>query len=380
MVLTVKKARTRKSLFSSMIKTLDQETANLADYDKESLEFFFQELGEKPFRAQQVIQWIHKHGVTDLSKMTNLSINLRNTLTNHSKIKMPKIKNVRKSNDGTIKLIIELIDKNLIETIFIPENRRGTLCVSSQAGCQLNCSFCATAQSGFNKNLTTSEIIGQVWLAAQYLKQFEYGEKYITNIVFMGMGEPLLNLTNVMRAIRILVDNNAYNISHNKITVSTAGVVPGIKKLCENTNVSLAISLHAPTDSLRNKLVPLNKKYPLETLIHSCKEYLKQSTNKTITFEYTLIKDVNDSEELAKGLVKLVKPIKAKINLIPYNNVIGLSYESSTEIRIKNFWKTLNDNGILTTIRKNRGDDILAACGQLSGIIKKKSTFTNPNV
>ena len=363
-----------------MIKTLDQETANLADYDKESLEFFFQELGEKPFRAQQVIQWIHKHGVTDLSKMTNLSINLRNTLTNHSKIKMPKIKNVRKSNDGTIKLIIELIDKNLIETIFIPENRRGTLCVSSQAGCQLNCSFCATAQSGFNKNLSTSEIIGQVWLAAQYLKQFEYGEKYITNIVFMGMGEPLLNLTNVMRAIRILVDNNAYNISHNKITVSTAGVVPGIKKLCENANVSLAISLHAPTDSLRNKLVPLNKKYPLETLIHSCKEYLKQSTNKTITFEYTLIKDVNDSEELAKGLVKLVKPIKAKINLIPFNNVIGLSYESSTKIRIKNFWKTLNDNGILTTIRKNRGDDILAACGQLSGIIKKKSTFTNPNV
>ena len=196
----------------------------------------------------------------------------------------------------------------------------------------------------------------------------------------MGMGEPLLNLTNVMRAIKILVDNNAYNISHNKITVSTAGVVPGIKKLCENTNVSLAISLHAPTDSLRNKLVPLNKKYPLKTLIHSCKEYLKQSTNKTITFEYTLIKDVNDSEELAKGLVKLVKPIKAKINLIPYNNVIGLSYESSTEIRIKNFWKTLNDNGILTTIRKNRGDDILAACGQLSGIIKKKSTFSNPNV
>ena len=363
-----------------MNKTLNQETTNLADYDKDSLEKFFKDLGEKPFRAQQVIQWIHKHGVTDISKMTTLSINLRNTLSNQCIIRMPTIKKVQRSNDGTIKLIIELIDRNLIETIFIPDNRRGTLCISSQAGCQLNCSFCATAKSGFNKNLTTSEIIGQVWLAAEYLKQFENGKKYITNIVFMGMGEPLLNLMNVVPAIKILLDNNAYNISHNRVTVSTAGVVPGIKKLSEKTNVSLAISLHAPTDQLRNKLVPLNKKYPLEILIGTCREYLKQDANQTITFEYTLIKNVNDSEELARVLLKLLKPIKAKINLIPYNNVIGLSYESSTEIKIKNFWKTLNKGGVLTTIRKNRGNDISAACGQLSGIIKKKSTSTNTNV
>ncbi len=363
-----------------MNKALDQKITNLADYDKDSLEIFFQELGEKPFRAQQVIQWIHKHGITDISRMTTLSISLRNTLSNQCIVEMPKIRNVQRSNDGTIKLIVELTDKNLIETIFIPDNRRGTLCISSQAGCQLNCAFCATAQAGFNKNLTTSEIIGQVWLAAHYLQQFENGKKYITNIVFMGMGEPLLNLINVVPAIKILLDNNAYNISHTRVTVSTAGVVPGIKKLSETTNVSLAVSLHAPTNHLRNSLVPLNKKYPLEILINTCKEYLKQDTNKTITFEYTLIKDVNDSEELARALVKLVKPLKAKINLIPYNNVIGLSYESSTAVKIMNFWKTLNDSGVLTTIRKNRGNDISAACGQLSGIIKERTTFTHPNV
>ena len=380
MVPTVKKAQIPKSLFSSMNKNIDREPTNLADYDKDGLEIFFEKIGEKPFRAQQIIQWIHKHGVIDISKMTTLSINLRKILTSNCIIKMPKIKNIEKSNDGTIKLIIELLDKNLIETIFIPDGQRGTLCISSQAGCQLNCSFCATAQSGFNKNLDTSEIIGQVWLAAEFLNQFESKDKFITNIVFMGMGEPLLNLVNVLPAIKILLDSNAYNISHNKITVSTAGVVPGIKKLNENTNVSLAVSLHAPTDTLRDKLVPLNKRYPLKILIAACKEYVGQDRNKTITFEYTLIKNINDSVEQAKILVKLVRPIKAKINLIPYNNVVGLSFESSTETNIKNFWKTLNDGGIITTIRKNRGNDISAACGQLSGIIKKRSNITSQNV
>ncbi len=363
-----------------MNKSFDQEITNLADYDKDGLETFFRKLGEKPFRAQQIIQWIHKHGVIDISKMTTLSINLRDTLNNQCIVKMPKIKNVQKSKDDTIKLIVELSDKNLIETIFIPDGHRGTLCISSQAGCQLNCSFCATAQSGFNKNLSTSEIIGQVWLAAEFLKQFENKEKYITNIVFMGMGEPLLNLASVLPAIKILLDTNAYNISHNKITVSTAGVVPGIEKLNEKTKVSLAVSLHAPTNNLRDKLVPLNKKYPLEILIKACSDYLKQDKNKTITFEYTLMKDVNDTEELARLLVKLVKPIKAKINLIPYNHVVGLSYESSTEAKVNKFWKTLNDGGVLTTIRKNRGNDISAACGQLSGIIKKRENRTIANV
>ena len=363
-----------------MNKNIDREPTNLADYDKDGLEIFFEKIGEKPFRAQQIIQWIHKHGVIDISKMTTLSINLRKILSSKCIIKMPKIKNVEKSSDGTIKLIIELLDKNLIETIFIPDGHRGTLCISSQAGCQLNCSFCATAQSGFNKNLATSEIIGQVWLAAEFLKQFESKGKFITNIVFMGMGEPLLNLVNVLPAIKILLDGNAYNISHNKITVSTAGVVPGIKKLNEKANVSLAVSLHAPTDTLRNRLVPLNKRYPLKILIGACKEYVGQDRNKTITFEYTLIKDINDSVEQARILIKLVRPIKAKINLIPYNNVVGLSFESSTETNIKNFWKTLNDGGIITTIRKNRGNDISAACGQLSGIIKKRSNTTSQNV
>lgn len=363
-----------------MNKGLGQELINLADHDKEGLETLFRKLGEQPFRAQQVIQWIHKHGVVDISKMTTLSVNLRNKLNSQCIVKMPKVKNVEKSNDGTIKLIVELLDKNLIETIFIPDGHRGTLCISSQAGCQLNCSFCATAQSGFNKNLSTGEIIGQVWLAAEFLKQFESKEKYITNIVFMGMGEPLLNLAGVLPAIKILLDTNAYNISHSKITVSTAGVVPGIKKLNEKTKVSLAVSLHAPIDNLRDKLVPLNRKYPLEILIEACKDYLKQDRNRIITFEYTLIKDINDSEELARLLVKLVKPIKAKINLIPYNNVVGLSYESSTETQVKNFWKTLNNGGVLTTIRKNRGNDISAACGQLSGIIKKRSNSTGANV
>ena len=247
-----------------MNKGLGQELINLADHDKEGLETLFRKLGEQPFRAQQVIQWIHKHGVVDISKMTTLSVNLRNKLNSQCIVKMPKVKNVEKSNDGTIKLIVELLDKNLIETIFIPDGHRGTLCISSQAGCQLNCSFCATAQSGFNKNLSTGEIIGQVWLAAEFLKQFESKEKYITNIVFMGMGEPLLNLAGVLPAIKILLDTNAYNISHSKITVSTAGVVPGIKKLNEKTKVSLAVSLHAPIDNLRDKLVPLNRKYRSE--------------------------------------------------------------------------------------------------------------------
>ena len=287
---------------------------------------------------------------------------------------MPKIKNIEKSNDGTIKLIIELLDKNLIETIFIPDGQRGTLCISSQAGCQLNCSFCATAQSGFNKNLATSEIIGQVWLAAEFLNQFESKDKFITNIVFMGMGEPLLNLVNVLPAIKILLDSNAYNISHNKITVSTAGVVPGIKKLNEKTNVSLAVSLHAPTDTLRDKLVPLNKRYPLKILIAACKEYVGQDRNRTITFEYTLIKNINDSVEQAKVLVKLVRPIKAKINLIPYNNVVGLSFESSTETNIKKFLENIKRWRHYYNYPKKSGNDISAACGQLSGIIKKDRT------
>ncbi len=362
-----------------MMKINGEDKENLANYDEKRLQIFFNGLGEKSFRARQVIQWIHKHGVIDISQMTTLSSELRGILDSKYVIKMPKIKDVHISCDGTTKLIIELIDKNVIEAIFIPDGQRGTLCISSQAGCQLNCSFCATAQSGFNKNLSTSEIIGQVWLAAQYLGQFETGQKFITNIVFMGMGEPLLNLTNVIPAIQMLLDSNAYNISRNRITVSTAGVVPGIMKLSEEVNISLAVSLHAPTDQLRDELVPLNKKYPLRLLFETCKQYLQHDNNRTITFEYILIKDINDSEELAKMLIKLVKPVKAKINLIPYNDVMGLPYKTSPDKTVKRFWKTLNDGGILTTIRKNRGDDISAACGQLSGIIKKRTGHTVPN-
>ena len=353
---------------------------NLADYDNKRLETLFDKMGEKPFRARQLIQWIHKHGVIDITKMTSFSTRLRESLNSHYVIDMPRVKNLLTSADGTTKLIIELVDKNIIETIFIPDNNRGTLCISSQAGCQLNCSFCATAQAGFNRNLTIGEIIGQVWLAAKFLKQFETGRRSITNIVFMGMGEPLLNLTNVLPAIQILLDNNAYNISKNKITVSTAGIVPGIEKLSKETNVSLAISLHAPEDELRNQLVPLNKKYPLNLLFEACRQYLKDDNNRSITFEYTLMQDINDSEKLAKTLLGLVKPIKAKINLIPYNTVFGLSYKTSSDDKILKFWKTLNDGGVLTTIRKNRGEDILAACGQLSGVIKKRNPTFSPNV
>ena len=363
-----------------MMRIEKQTESNLADYDNERLETLFDKMGERPFRARQLIQWIHKHGVIDITRMTSFSTRLRESLNSHYVIDMPRVSNLLTSADGTTKLIIELVDKNIIETIFIPDNNRGTLCISSQAGCQLNCSFCATAQSGFNRNLTIGEIIGQVWLAAKFLKQFETGKRFITNIVFMGMGEPLLNLTNILPAIRILLDNNAYNISKNKITVSTAGIVPGIETLSKETNVSLAISLHAPEDKLRNQLVPLNKKYPLNLLFEACRQYLKDDNNRSITFEYTLIQDINDSEKLAKTLLRLVKPMKAKINLIPYNTVFGLSYKTSSDDKITKFWKTLNDGGILTTIRKNRGEDISAACGQLSGMIKRRNPTVTPNV
>ena len=355
-------------------KSVSAATLNLLDLDRQGLEDYFAELGEKSFRASQVIQWIHQKAVTDFQQMSNLSQALRDHLQNNAVIHLPEVVYDATSIDGTRKWLLQLDDGNRIETVYIPEDDRGTLCVSSQVGCALDCSFCSTGRRGFNRNLDTAEIISQVWLATQLIDEEKRPGRKVTNVVLMGMGEPLLNFDNVVRAVRIMMDDFAYGLSKRRVTVSTAGVVPAIDRLGDILDMRLAVSLHAADDELRNNLVPLNRKYPLQELMAACRRFIdKQSARSRITFEYVLLDGVNDTDRHALELIKLVKGIPTLMNLIPFNPFAGSGYTTSPRKRVERFNKILADAGITTVVRRTRGDDIDAACGQLVGKIEDKS-------
>lgn len=342
---------------------------NLLDFDRKGLQAFFVGLGEKPFRATQVLKWIYQEGVVDFEDMTNLSKSLRSYLQEHCQISPPQIVTEQLASDGVCKWVVETHCGNRVETVYIPEERRATLCVSSQVGCALACSFCSTAQQGFNRNLAVGEIIGQLYLAQQRLGS----ERRITNVVMMGMGEPLLNFDNVVAAMNLMMDDFAYGLSKRRVTVSTSGIVPAMNRLNEVCDVSMAVSLHAPNDELRNQLVPINIKYPLYQLMQACRDYAKTGPRKHITFEYVMLDGVNDSLQEANALVKLLKDVPSKVNLIPFNPFPQSDYRCSSHATVLRFRDVLHNAGIVTTIRKTRGEDIDAACGQLVGQVQDKS-------
>jgi 23S rRNA (adenine2503-C2)-methyltransferase len=360
----------------------DTAKINLLDLDRDGLErFFADELGEKRFRAQQVMKWIYHRHVCDFEQMSDLGKDLRAKLTERAVVMPPPVILDKPSSDGTHKWLLGMDKTNAIEAVFIPDKGRGTLCVSSQVGCGLNCTFCSTATQGFNRNLSTAEIIGQVWVAAKHLGNVPHHQRKLTNVVMMGMGEPLLNFDNVVRAMSIMRDDNGFGLANKRVTLSTAGLVPMIDKLSEVSDVSLAVSLHAPFDELRTELVPLNKKYPIEELLDSCVRYALRKPRTSITFEYTMMKGVNDLPEHAKALGKLMRRVDAKVqranaakvNLIPFNPFPGTRFERSDDAQIRDFQKLLLDSGVLTMVRRTRGDDIDAACGQLKGQVMDKT-------
>jgi 23S rRNA (adenine2503-C2)-methyltransferase len=342
---------------------------NLLDFDRKGLEAFFVEIGEKPFRATQLLKWIYQEGIDDFDLMTNLSKSLRAYLQAHCIIVTPDIVVEQIATDGTRKWVLQTACGNRVETVFIPEAGRGTLCVSSQVGCALACTFCSTAQQGFNRNLTTAEIIGQLYVAQKRLGT----EQRITNVVMMGMGEPLLNFDNVIAAMNLMMDDFVYGLSKRRVTISTSGVVPAMYRLTEVCDVSLAVSLHAVTDELRDQIVPINKKYPLRELMAACRDNAKIAPRRKITFEYVMLDGVNDSLQDAKGLIKLLKTVPSKLNLIPFNPFPNSPYRCSSNATIERFRVLLNDAGIVTTVRRTRGEDIDAACGQLVGKVQDKS-------
>nr|WP_222564382.1 23S rRNA (adenine(2503)-C(2))-methyltransferase RlmN [Lysobacter antarcticus] len=361
---------------------------NIFDLDRTELEDFFEQvLGEKRYRAHQVMKWIHHRYVTDFDEMTDLGKALRAKLHEHAEVRAPIVLTEKPSVDGTHKWLIGMDPKNAIEAVFIPEKGRGTLCVSSQVGCALNCSFCSTGTQGFNRNLTTAEIIGQVWVVARHLGNMPHQRRRLTNVVMMGMGEPLMNFDNVVRAMSIMRDDLGYGLANKRVTLSTAGMVPMIDKLGELSDVSLAVSLHAANDELRTELVPLNKKYPIAQLMAACERYVMRKPRSSITFEYTLMRGVNDQPEHARQLARLMKQFDnatqmkdaAKVNLIPFNPFPGTRYERSSEDDIRAFQQLLQQARVLTTVRRTRGDDIDAACGQLKGQVmdrtRRQATF-----
>ncbi len=352
----------------------DNKTTNLLGLDRAGMESFFESIGEKKFRATQVLKWIHQMGVTDFQQMNNLSKDLRNRLSETSCIQNLHVAKDLISKDGTRKWLLQLHDGNNIEAVFIPEDDRGTLCVSSQVGCALDCSFCSTGRQGFNRNLTAAEIISQVWIASQLLDEEKKPGRKITNVVMMGMGEPLLNFENTIIAVRIMMDDFAYGLSKRRVTVSTAGVVPAMDRLGDTLDMRLAVSLHATNDELRDELVPVNKKYPLKELMAACRRFIdKQNTRSRITFEYVMLDGINDKPEHARELIRLLKGIPTLMNLIPFNPFEGSGYSTSSKKAITRFREILHASGMTTVVRKTRGDDIDAACGQLAGRIEDKS-------
>lgn len=348
---------------------------NLLGFSRDKMEAFFLDMGEKKFRATQVIQWIHQHGVSDFEQMTNISKPLRQKLARLAEVRPPEVIYHDISTDGTKKWVMQLDGGNSIETVLIPDGNRGTLCVSSQVGCSLDCSFCSTGKQGFNRNLSAAEIIGQVWVALRSFGEYDASkEKPITNVVMMGMGEPLLNFDNVVDAMSIMMDDFGYVISKRRLTLSTAGVVPAIDKLGEVCDVSLAISLHAPNDKLRDELVPINKKYPISMLFDACRRYLdKLPDRRKLTLEYTLIKDKNDQPEHAVELAQVLRELPCKINLIPFNPFPQSDYQRPSRNAIVRFQNIMVEAGYVTTVRTTRGDDIDAACGQLVGRVNDKT-------
>ncbi|MCM2680140.1 bifunctional tRNA (adenosine(37)-C2)-methyltransferase TrmG/ribosomal RNA large subunit methyltransferase RlmN [Echinimonas agarilytica] len=340
---------------------------------------FFAEIGEKPFRADQVMKWIYHYGYDDFSLMTNINKALREKLAARCEIKAPEIATEQRSSDGTIKWSLTVSGGQEVETVYIPEEGRATLCVSSQVGCALECTFCSTAQQGFNRNLSVSEIIGQVWRAAKVIGPAAIaGERPITNVVMMGMGEPLLNVKNVVPAMELMMEDFGYGLSKRRVTLSTSGVVPALDKLAGEIDVALAISLHAPNDALRDEIVPVNKKYNIETFLASVRNYVSQSNANQgkVTVEYVMLDHVNDSTDQAHELAQVMKNTPCKINLIPWNPFPGAPYGRSSNSRIDRFSKVLMDYGLTVIVRKTRGDDIDAACGQLAGDVVDRTKRT----
>jgi 23S rRNA (adenine2503-C2)-methyltransferase len=358
-------------------------TINLLDYDQPKLAAYFAEIGEKPFRAKQLMRWMHHFGVNDFAQMTDIAKALREKLGAQATITPPEIQLEQLSDDGTRKWLVATGTGNAIETVFIPEEDRGTLCVSSQVGCALECTFCSTGRQGFNRNLKVSEIIGQLWLANHSLRQADGydmlppGERIISNVVMMGMGEPLANYDNVVTAMQIMLDDSAYGLSRRRVTLSTSGLVPAMDRLKEDCPVALAVSLHAPNDALRDEIVPINKKYPLKELMAACVRYLEKAPRDFVTFEYVMLDGVNDSVEHAKQLLQTVKGVPCKFNLIPFNPFPGSGYDTSRPDNIRRFRDVLMQAGYVVTTRKTRGDDIDAACGQLAGKVEDKTRRTS---
>jgi 23S rRNA (adenine2503-C2)-methyltransferase len=337
---------------------------NLLDFDRVALGAWFAARGEKPFRAQQVLKWIYQQGVDDFEAMTNLGKGLRENLRAVAEIRGPRVAADQRSSDGSRKWLLELADGNRIETVYIPEKDRATLCISSQVGCALNCTFCSTARQGFNRNLSAAEIIGQLWVASRRLALDN--ARPVSNVVLMGMGEPLLNFDNVITAVSLMQDDFAFALSKRRVTLSTAGVVPGLRRLAEVTDISLALSLHAPDDALRDRLVPLNRKYPIAEVIEACREYVGDGRRR-VTVEYVMLDGINDNDAQARALARLLRRLPCKINLIPFNPFPAAQYRRSSPERIDRFRDILHRAGIVTITRKTRGDDIDAACGQLAG-------------
>jgi 23S rRNA (adenine2503-C2)-methyltransferase len=342
---------------------------NLLGLNRKAMEDYFRSIGDKPFRAAQLLQWIHQRGVADFAAMTNLSKPLRARLAEQCEIRPPEIVQAREASDGVLKWVLQVDADNRIETVFIPEEGRGTLCVSSQVGCALGCSFCSTAQQGFNRNLSVAEIIGQLWVAQRELGT----ERRVTNVVLMGMGEPLLNFDNVVAATELMMDDFSYCLSKRRVTLSTSGVVPALDRLAGVSDVSLAVSLHAPDDALRDELVPINRKYPIKELLAACKRYIGKDARRKVTIEYVLLEGVNDSPAQARALAKLLAGVPCKVNLIPFNPFPGSSYRCPTPESMARFSEIVQHAGLVTTTRKTRGGDIDAACGQLVGRVTERS-------
>lgn len=372
---------------------------NLLDFDVDGLVAWLVERGEKPFRARQVLRWLHREGCDRFDDMTNVAKSLRARLAQEAEIRAPVPLRDSVSADGTRKWLLDVGQGNAVEAVFIPERSRGTLCISSQAGCALDCAFCSTGKQGFNRNLTAGEIIGQLWLANRLLgaardARCEYGGvggdgvpgdedpvdpgngRVISNVVMMGMGEPLANFDNVVTALRVMLDDHAYGLSRRRVTVSTSGIVPAMDRLRDECPVALAVSLHAPTDALRDRLVPINQKYPLRELMAACRRYLDRAPRDFVTFEYVMLEGVNDSDAQARELIALVRDVPCKFNLIPFNPFPNSGFRRSPGERVRQFGGILNGAGIVTTIRRTRGEDVDAACGQLAGQVQDRTRRT----
>ncbi len=352
---------------------------NLLDFDLEGLAAYCETLGEKRFRATQLFRWIHQRGVADFGQMSDLARSLRDKLAGCATVAAPPVLSQHESKDGTLKWLFDVGGGNAVETVFIPEDDRGTLCISSQAGCAVGCRFCSTGHQGFSRNLTTAEIVAQLWFAEHFLrKHLKQDERVISNVVMMGMGEPLQNYDRLLPALRTMLDDHGYGLSRRRVTVSTSGVVPMIERLARDCPVALAVSLHAPTDELREQLVPLNRKYPIDELLQACTRYLASAPRDFITFEYCMLDGVNDAPEQAEALIALLRRhaalgLRAKFNLIPFNPFPQSGLKRSPLARVLAFGKLLNEAGIVTTVRKTRGDDIDAACGQLAGDVQDRT-------